>query len=173
MTGTVVVHAEPPLIALRKGWYWVVIDGVRVGGVKQGGTARFPVPAGTHTVRISAWDRTRSNAVTVEVGEDREFLVTGRGTGSRWVLLVPSLAHYAMIPWYCIAAVMLPMYAALWAVPGLMFRVRAVGDSALPSAEPARPAEPADPAGKEHGGNGLWWESDPALAKRFRKNTAS
>ncbi|MGW2377700.1 hypothetical protein [Kitasatospora sp. NPDC001683] len=166
MTGTVVVHAERPLIVLREGWYRVVIDGVRVGGVRQGGTARFPVPAGTHTVRLAAWDRTRSNTVTVEVAEDREFLVAGRGTGLRFApFVVAPLARAAMVPWYYVVAVTLPMLAALWAVPGLVFRVRAVGDCALPT------ARAADPADEEHGGDGLWWESDPALAKRFRKNT--
>ncbi|MFF9641471.1 hypothetical protein [Kitasatospora aureofaciens] len=175
MAGTVVVHAEPPVIALRRGWYRVVIDGVRVGGVRQGGTARFPVSAGTHTVRIAAWDRSRSNAVAVEVGEDREFLVTGRSTGFLYApLVVGPLAHYATVAWYCIAALTLPMYAALWAVPGLLFRLRAVGDCALPPARPTGPAaDRAGPAVGEDGGAGLWWESDPVLAKRLRKDAAS
>ncbi|MFJ9776729.1 hypothetical protein ACIRVF_36775 [Kitasatospora sp. NPDC101157] len=169
-TGTVVVHAESPVVALRRGCYWVVIDGVRVGTVRRGATARFPVPAGTRTVRIAARDRSRSNTVSVEVGEDREFLVTSRSTGLVYALLVPPLAPVAMVPAYYVFALLLLMGAVFWAVPGLLFRLRAVGDSALPA---ARAAGPAEPAGEEQGGTGLWWESDPALAKRFRKNGTS
>ncbi|MFD5462931.1 hypothetical protein ACFWIQ_08885 [Kitasatospora sp. NPDC127059] len=170
MTATVVVHAEPPLFALRRGCYGVEIDGVPVGRVKQGTLARFPVPAGLHTVRLATWDRTRSNTVTVEAGEGREFLLTGRGTGLRFAFLALPLARFTVLPWYGVAAVLLLMGAVFWAVPGLLFRLRVVGDSALPGAGPARPAEPAE---EEQGANGLWWETDPALAKRFRKDAAS
>lgn len=178
MTGTVVVHAERPFLALWRGSFGVEIDGVRVGSVRQGALARFPVPAGVHTVRLAAWDRTRSNTVAVEVGEDREFLVTARGSGLRFAFAALPLARAAQIPWYYVSAVALAMAAVVWTVPGLLFRVQAVGDSYLP-ADPADPADratrPAEPAGpeEEHSGNGLWWESDPALAKRFRKDTAS
>ncbi|MFF2078012.1 hypothetical protein ACFVXG_25050 [Kitasatospora sp. NPDC058162] len=170
MTGTVVVHAERPFLALWRGSFGVEIDGVRVGSVRQGALARFPVPAGVHTVRLAAWDRTRSNTVAVEVGEDREFLVTARGSGLRFAFAALPLARAAQIPWYYVSAVALAMAAVFWAVPGLRFRVRAVGDSYLPA---DRTAESAGLPEEEHGGNGLWWESDPALAKRFRKDTAS
>ncbi|MFD8708184.1 hypothetical protein ACFV1W_37340 [Kitasatospora sp. NPDC059648] len=159
MAGTVVVHAESPVVALRRGCYRVVIDGVLVGRVGRGATARFPVPAGTHTVRIAAGDRTRSNTVSVEVAEDRECLVTSRSTGLKYALLVPPLAPVAMVPAYYVFALVLLMGAVFWAVPGLLLRLRTVGDCVLPG---ARTTGRADPAGEEHGGNGLWWESDRA-----------
>ncbi|MBD0692944.1 hypothetical protein [Streptomyces sp. CBMA123] len=170
MTATVVVHAEPPLVALRRGCLGVEIDGVPVGKVKQGAIARFPVPAGTHTVRLTTWDRTRSNTVTVEAVEDREFLLTGRATGYGFAFLVVPLVRATMIPWPYAAVLLLLMVAVFWSVPGLLFRLRAVGDSLLPS---ARGAEPARPAEEGSADSGLWWESDPALAKRFGKNAAS
>ncbi|MFE3876007.1 hypothetical protein ACFXPX_16635 [Kitasatospora sp. NPDC059146] len=174
MTGTVVVHAESPLVALVKGSYGVVIDGVRVGRVRQGAVARFPVPAGTHAVGLTVWDGTRSNAVTVEVGEDREFLLSGRGTGLGYAFLLPVLAR-TVLPWYYTVVALLLMLAAVRAVPGLTLRLRAVGDSYLPAVhgdEPAGPAE-GESAEGEGAGNGLWWESDPALAKRLRKSAGS
>ncbi|MER7848129.1 hypothetical protein ABTZ03_29775 [Kitasatospora sp. NPDC096077] len=167
MTATVAVYAEQPFLALRRGTFGVEIDGVPVGGVRQGTVARFPVSAGTHTVRLTAWDRSRSNPVAVEVAEDREFLVTGRGTGLGFAFLVLPLARAAMVPWYYVAPVGLLMIAVFWSVPGLLFRLRAVGDSALGEAREAGPAE------QEPDGNGLWWESDPALAERLRKNADS
>ncbi|MEV7599074.1 hypothetical protein AB0O91_16990 [Kitasatospora sp. NPDC089797] len=172
MTATVVVHAEPPLTGLVRGSFGVVIDGVRAGRVRQGALARFPVPPGTHTVRVTTWDPSRSNTVTVEVAEGREVLVAGRGTGLGFALLVPPLAVVA-VDWSYVIAALLVMLAVFAAVPGLLFRLRAVGDSALPEADPADPADPAAPAGPadgEQGGGALWWESDPALAKRFRKD---
>ncbi|MFF4818197.1 hypothetical protein ACFY2K_26850 [Kitasatospora sp. NPDC001309] len=177
MTGTVVVHAESPLVALVKGSYGVVIDGVRVGRVRQGAVARFPVPAGTHAVGLTVWDGTRSNAVTVEVGEDREFLLSGRGTGLGYAFLLPVLAR-TVLPWYYTVVALLLMLAAVRAVPGLTLRLRAVGDSYLPAvhgderAGSAGPAE-GESAEGEGAGNGLWWESDPALAKRLRKSAGS
>ncbi|MEU4115529.1 hypothetical protein AB0F71_13650 [Kitasatospora sp. NPDC028055] len=179
MTGTVVVHAESPVFGLTRHTFGVVVDGVRVGTVRQGDTARFPVPAGTHAVRLATGDLTRSNTVSVQVGEDREFLVAGRGTGLGFAVLVPALAPFAMVPWTYVVAVMALTAAVLWAVPGLLFRVRAVGDSFLPSGPgdehtgPAGSDGSAGSAEEEGAGAGLWWESDPALAKRFRKSAGS
>ncbi len=165
MTGTVVVYAEPP--GLRRAWTLsVVVDGVKVGHAKQGTAARFPVAAGTHTVRVTAKDRTRSNAVAVEVVEGQDFLVTARGTGLTAALLLPLLAVF-VVPGIYVMAFVLLTGALFYAAPGLLFRARADGDPELRTAQAAEPAE------EEHGGTGLWWESDPALAKRYRKGADS
>ncbi|MDJ0384546.1 hypothetical protein [Streptomyces sp. G-G2] len=52
-------------------------------------------------------------------------------------------------------------------IPGLLFRVRADGNPDLTNTMGVQAAE------GEHSGTGLWWETDPALAKRFRKNSES
>ncbi|MFC9328715.1 hypothetical protein [Kitasatospora sp. NPDC057015] len=163
MTGTVVVHAEPPGIRRARGAFGVTVDGARVGQVGHGSTARFPVAAGAHTVRVTAKDGTRSNTVTVEVVEGREVLVTSRSTGLAVAILLPLLAGIAVPAIYAVAAVLLTG-ALFHAVPGLMFRVRA---EVAPELRSTRAAEPAGESGGQ--GQGLWWESDPALAKRFRK----
>jgi len=168
MTGTVVVYAEPP--GIRRAWtFGVFIDGVKVGQVKQGTAARFPVAAGTHTFRVTAKDRTSSNTVTVEVVEGRNFLVTARGTGLTAALLLPFLAGIA-VPGFYVMAVVLLTGALFYAVPGLLFRVRADGDHELRTVRDTQAAEAGE---EEHSGTGLWWESDPALAKRFRKGADS
>ncbi|MDH6132326.1 hypothetical protein P3T37_001711 [Kitasatospora sp. MAA4] len=113
--------------------------------------------AGTHTVRFTAKDRTRSNTVTVEVVEGREFLVTSRGTGLAAALLTPFLADIAVPAIYAVGCVLLTG-ALFYAIPGVLFRVRADGT----------------PAGEQgDGGGGLWWESDPALAERYRAGAIS
>ncbi|MFC8448697.1 hypothetical protein [Kitasatospora sp. NPDC057223] len=178
MAGTVAVHAEPPGLG-RAGTFGVVVDGVRVGHVKQGTTARFPVAAGVHTVRVTAKDRTPSNTVTVEVLESRDTRVTARGTGLGVALLIPVLAGIAVPGIYVVGFVLLTG-ALFRVVPGLLFRVRADSDPELRTAPDPTPATPAvlavpagDAAGEQHGGTGLWWESDPALAKRFGRRSAS
>jgi hypothetical protein len=149
LNGTIAVYAKPPAIG-RAGLLWVVIDGERVGQVKQGEAGRFPVPVGPHTVRTALWDRSRSNTVTVEVAEGKDSLVTVGSTGLRYAtLLAPILG------------------VLLYAIPGALFWVR-VADVPEPAA--ADPVEPAVAGEQSAGGSGLWWESDPALAKRFRKN---
>ncbi|MEU3492075.1 hypothetical protein [Kitasatospora cineracea] len=161
MTGTIVVRAEQPGIG-RAGTFGVLVDGVRAGQVRQGETARFPVPAGTHTVRVAAKDRTGSNAVTVRVAEDGDAPVTARGTGLGVALLLPLLAGITVPPVYAVATMVL-LAVVFRTVPGLMFRVR------VDDPEPPAPQAPQAGAGEGSGGAGLWWESDPALAKRFRK----
>ncbi|ARP70003.1 hypothetical protein LK07_09645 [Streptomyces pluripotens] len=169
MSGTVVVHAEPPGGIRRAGTFRVVVDGVKAGQVKQGTTVRLPVPAGTHTVRVTGRDRTRSNTVTVEVAEGRDVLVTARGTGMVAFLALPFMVGAALPRGYGLALFLLTA-VVVFAVPGLMFRVRDDGDPELRTTRPA----PADGAGEEeHGGIGLWWESDPVLAKRFRRSSGS
>ncbi|MFF2817891.1 hypothetical protein ACFVT9_20490 [Kitasatospora cineracea] len=162
MTGTIVVRAEQPGIG-RAGTFGVLVDGVRVGQVRQGESARFPVPAGTHVVRVAAKDRTGSNPVTVRVAEGRDAPVTARGTGLGFALLLPPLAGITVPPVYAVATMVL-LAVVFRTVPGLMFRVR------VEDPEPPAPHAPQAGAGEEGGGGaGLWWESDPALAKRFRK----
>ncbi|MEW2624970.1 hypothetical protein [Streptomyces sp. NPDC048106] len=165
MTGTVVVHAEPPALR-RAGKFGVVVDGVKVGQVRQGDTARFTVPAGPHTVQIATKDRTRSNTVTVNAVEGQDFLVTVRSTGLGIAFLFPVLAAVAVPGYYVIGAVLLTG-ALFHAVPGLLFRVRADGVPELRAAEAVLTSE------ETQGGMGLWWESDPVLAKRFRKDADS
>ncbi|MEU6755161.1 hypothetical protein [Streptomyces sp. NPDC046685] len=59
---------------------------------------------------------------------------------------------------------MLLIGALLHAVPGLLFRVKVVSGAGIDGTQDARSAE------EGHLGSGLWWETDPALAKRFRKD---
>ncbi|RKE05073.1 hypothetical protein [Streptomyces sp. TLI_171] len=167
MTGTIVVHAEQPGLG-RAGTFGVVVDGVKVGRVKQGESAQFPASAGAHLVRVTAKDRTRSNTVSVEVAEGRDCSVTARGTGLGVALVLPLLAGIAVPPVFAIAGILL-LGAVFFAVPGLMFRVRADG---APETEGGVPhSARADTEDAE--GAGLWWESDPALAKRFQKGSGS
>ncbi|GAA2827095.1 hypothetical protein GCM10010441_59400 [Kitasatospora paracochleata] len=168
MAGTIVVHAEPPGMN-RARTLAVVVDGVAVGEVRQGDTARFEVPAGTRAVRVVAKDRTGSNTVPVEVAEGRDCRVTARGTGLGATLLLPLVAGFAVPPIFAVVTIMV-VGAVLYAVPGLLFRVRAEGD-----AEPGPAVAPPGPAAAAAAepGAGLWWESDPALAKRFAKRSES
>ncbi|MFC5888617.1 hypothetical protein ACFP0N_26975 [Kitasatospora aburaviensis] len=170
MAGTIVVRAELPGLG-RAGTMGVVVDGARAGSVGQGEAAHFPVPAGTHTVQVTAKDRTRSNTVTVEVADGGEALVTSRGTGLGVALVLPVLAGIAVPPLFVVATILL-LGAVLYALPGVLFRVRAEGDPAPRTAAPG-PAE-ATAAGPAADGaaNSLWWESDPALAKRFAKKNS-
>ncbi|MDJ0384547.1 recombinase family protein [Streptomyces sp. G-G2] len=80
VTGTLVVHAEQPGLG-RAGTFAVVVDEATVGQVKQGSSARCPAAVGTHTVRVTGKDGTRSNTATVEVFEGQDCLVTAQGTG--------------------------------------------------------------------------------------------
>ncbi|MGC0316007.1 hypothetical protein [Kitasatospora acidiphila] len=176
LNGTIAVYAEPPGIG-RAGKFWVVIDGVRVGRVRQGDAMRFAVAAGTHTVRVGSGDRTtRSNAVAVEVAEGGESLVAARSTGLKFALLVPFLAGVVVPRVYVLGFVVL-LAAVFAAVPGVLFRVAVQSlpepGSAGPATQPAADGEPvavgAAVGEAAVGGSGLWWESDPALAKRYRK----
>ncbi|MFD7081151.1 hypothetical protein [Streptomyces sp. NPDC059918] len=157
MTGTVVVRADEPGLG-RSGTWTVVVDGVVVGQVDQGTSARFPVAAGTHTVRVAAKDGTRSNTVTVELTEGRDSRVAAQGTGAKAAVLLPLLAAITVPPVYVVASIVL-IGVVLRVCPGLLFRVRADGAT----------AHRAVAAEEEHTGTALWWESDPVLAKRFRK----
>ncbi|WP_395298320.1 hypothetical protein ACF9IK_36325 [Kitasatospora hibisci] len=160
------VRAELPGLG-RAGTMGVAVDGVRAGVVRQGEAAHFPVSAGTHTVQVTAKDRTRSNTVTVEVADGGEALVTSRGTGLGVALVLPVLAGIAVPPVFVVATIVL-LGAVLYVLPGVMFRVRAEGDPTLRTASPV-PAEATVGGADADGGNGLWWEADPALAKRFAK----
>ncbi|MET9466781.1 hypothetical protein ABZY44_18635 [Streptomyces sp. NPDC006544] len=166
MTGTIVVRAEQPGLG-RAGTFSVVVGEETVGRVDQGTTARFPVAVGTHTIRVVGKDRSRSNTATVEVAEGQDVLVTAQGTGLKAAVLLPLLAGVSVPPIYVVASIAL-IGALFYAVPGLLFRVRAaVGDAAPPATRgPHTPEE-------EHSGTSLWWETDPALAKRFRKDATS
>nr|WSX51381.1 hypothetical protein OG409_22035 [Streptomyces sp. NBC_00974] len=164
MTGTIVVRAEQPGLG-RPGTFGVVVGKVTVGRVDQGTTARFPVAVGTHTVRVVGKDRSRSNTATVEVAEGQDVLVTAQGTGLKAAVLLPLLAGISVPPIYVVASIAL-IGALFYAVPGLLFRVRT--DRA---AEPVPTGDAGTPQ-EEHGGTGLWWETDPALAKRFRKDVS-
>lgn len=170
MTGTILVYAEPAVFR-RAGTLGVIVDGVKAGRVRQGTAARFPVAAGTHTVRVAARGRIRSTTVTVEVPEGRDSLVTARGTGLAVALLLPPVAGATVPGPYVMGSVLL-IGVLFNAFPGLLFRVRADGAPEPRTARDDRTAR--DRAGdEENGGTGLWWETDPALAKRFRKGAGS
>ncbi|MFJ3641563.1 hypothetical protein ACIPRD_17620 [Streptomyces sp. NPDC090108] len=170
MTGTIAVYAHPPRFR-RGGVFAVAVDGVTAGHVRQGEAARFPVTPGTHTVRILAKDRTRSNTVTVDVVEGRDFLVTTRSTGLIAGFLIPLVLGFSFPYAYTLGALLL-LGAACWAVPGLLFRVRAEGVHERRTAR--SDTGTGTPAGNDApAGNGLWWESDPVLAKRIRDRSGS
>jgi hypothetical protein len=149
VTGVVAVSAEAPPLR-RAGKLGVVIDGHRVGEVKQGEVAEFSVEPGSHTVRVGAGG-SRSNTLTVTVhdGATRQVVHTGTGLGT--------------------VALMVPLLGAVMAlIPGAAFRLRV---------HHPRPASATAPAGREDGAAtggsvGLWWESDPVLARRYRKASA-
>ncbi|MFG2821916.1 hypothetical protein ACGFX4_21125 [Kitasatospora sp. NPDC048365] len=170
MTGTIVVHAEAPRIG-RAGTLLVTIDGTPAGDVRQGHTARFPATAGTHRVRVHTKDRTSSNVITANVTDEQECLLRARGTGlGHTVFLVP-LAGLVTPPLFTVLTVLL-FAVLLQTVPGLLFRLRH-DETATASADPD-PGSGSDSAGDgESNSTGLWWESDPVLAKRYRKDSGS
>jgi hypothetical protein len=138
----VAVWAEAPPLR-RAGKLEVVIDGDKVGPVRQGEVAEFTAEPGPHTVRVSGGG-SRSNTVAVTVAEGETCRLVTSSTGLSVVgAIVPVLG------------------LVLGLVPGSIFRLRA--HAKRPATAPA----PAARAG-EGSANGLWWESDPVLAKRFR-----
>ncbi|MFJ9692489.1 hypothetical protein [Kitasatospora sp. NPDC101183] len=158
MASTIAVHAEPPKFG-RRGTFRVVVDDVLAGQVKQGETLRVPVPAGAHTVRVTAKDRVRSNTLTVQAVEGLEHVVAARGTGLHIALALLVGVSVAAVPWGGLVAALV-VAAVLYAVPGLLFRVHPV----------AVPQPWSAPVPEQPQAGGLWWESDPALAKRYRKD---
>ncbi|MBM9437221.1 hypothetical protein [Actinacidiphila bryophytorum] len=145
MAGLIVVFAEAPPFG-RAGKLGVVIDGHKVGPVRQGETAEFAVESGPHTVRV-AGGGSRSNTVDVTVTDGGTCKIASSGTGLGAV------------------ATMVPLLGlVLGAFPGLVFRLR-IHD---PRPAPAPVHRVSD--GDAGGSTGLWWESDPVLAKRYRKD---
>jgi hypothetical protein len=54
--------------------YFVLIDGTKVGALREGETATFDVPPGSHEVRIKIdWVGSRSAAVRLAEGEIAHF----------------------------------------------------------------------------------------------------
>ncbi|WP_405582162.1 hypothetical protein [Streptomyces sp. NBC_01190] len=149
MTGVVAVLAEAPPLR-RAGKLGVVIDGQRVGEVRQGEIAQFSVEPGSHTVRVGSGG-SRSNTLTVAVHDGATCRVVNSSTGLGT------------------AAAIVPLLGVVMAlIPGVVFRLR-VHDP--------RPASAPAPGSREDGAAtggsvGLWWESDPVLAKRYRKASA-
>lgn len=149
MTGVVAVLAEASPLR-RAGKLGVVIDGHRVGEVRQGEVAHFSVEPGSHTVRVGSGG-SRSNTVTVAVHAGATCRVVNAGTGlGTAVAVVPFLGVVMAL------------------VSGAVFRLR-VHDP--------RPASGPALGGREDGAAtggsvGLWWESDPVLARRYRKASA-
>ncbi|MDH6113128.1 hypothetical protein P3T36_005607 [Kitasatospora sp. MAP12-15] len=141
--GELFIRTEAP--ALGKAWLLgVFVDGVRVGKVRQGESGRFAVEPGTRSVRVGVGGG-RSNTITVEVGEGAPCPVTAYNTGySMMVTIVPLIL------------------GVLAFIPGFVFRLRAgvVAPAVVPEESVQGPA-------------GLWWESDPKLAKRYGKSGTS
>lgn len=148
MAGVVVVRTEAPPLR-RAGTLDVLVDGELVGTIKQGRSDRFEVAPGPHTVRVGA-GISRSNTLTVEVAEGGAHWVSAYGTG------------------FALLAAVLPLLYVVCVIPGLVFRLRPEDDVTVP-AEPLPPTA----AGGDATSTGLWWESDPKLAKRFRKSGTS
>lgn len=145
MAGLVVLFAEAPPFG-RTGKLGVVIDGHKVGPVRQGETAEFTVEPGPHTVRVTGGG-SRSNTVDVTVTDGGTYKIASSATGLG------------------VVAAMVPLLGLiLWAFPGLAFRLR-IHDP-RPAPAPVTPSSDGDASGP----TGLWWESDPVLAKRYRKN---
>lgn len=149
MAGVVAVWAEAP--PLRKaGKLRVVIDGHRVGEARQGEVAQFSVEPGSHTVRVGApWSWSNTLTVAVDDGATCRVVNTGTGLGT--------------------VAAFVPVLGLVMAfIPGVVYRLRP---------HHPRPAPSPAPVAREEGAAtgrsaGLWWESDPVLAKRLRKESA-
>lgn len=146
MAGTVMVWAEAPPLR-RAGRLAVVIDGVRAGLVRQGEVEVFTVEPGAHTVRVGRAG-TRSNTVSIEVAEGGTHRLANYSTGLDTA-----------------GAFLLPL-ALLGLIPGLVFRLQVQERRPEPAPAPASPAGPA--ATSTAAANGLWWESDPVLSKRYK-----
>ncbi|MBF9068951.1 hypothetical protein [Streptacidiphilus fuscans] len=146
MAGEMVIRAEAPPLRTAS-VLGVLVDGERVGEVKQGSLARFPLDAGSHTVRVTAKGG-RSNDVVIEMPEEGAYRVQVTSTGMS--LLV------GILPF---------LYVVFGFVPGLLMRVVAQGVVAEGTPSQAA-AEAVDPG--EAAPNGLWWQADPKLAKRFQ-----
>ncbi|MFC1416644.1 hypothetical protein [Streptacidiphilus cavernicola] len=144
MAGAVFIRTEAPSLS-KAGKLDVLVDGELVGTIKQGHAERFPVTPGPHTVRVGS-GAGRSNVLTVEVPEDGTARLSAFSTG------------------FALLVAVLPLLYVVCFIPGLVNRLRAEADLDLPD-----PATAADGAP----GSGLWWESDPKLAKRFRNTDAS
>lgn len=126
----------------------VVIDGRKVGPVRQGEIAEFTVEPGPHTVRVTGGG-SRSNAVDVTAIDGGKYRIVTSGTGLGMV------------------AAMVPLLGLLlWAFPGLVFRLRIHDPRPAPAPVPVDHVSDGDAGGP----TGLWWESDPVLAKRYRKS---
>lgn len=143
MAGEMVIRAEAPPLRTA-GTLGVVVDGERVGEVKQGGVARFPLDPGPHTVRVTVKGG-RSKDVAFEMPEEGAFRIEVTSTGMSLLVGI------------------LPILYPLSFIPGFAHQVTARG--VAPADVPAQ-AEAADPG--EAAPNGLWWQSDPKLAKRFQ-----
>lgn len=150
MSGIVLVRAEPPSIwPLNAGNLRVLIDGVQVGQVKQGSFERFTVEPGGHDIRVAGGGN-RSRTVAVDVPDGGTCRVVAGGGATSFLVAV------------------LPVLAVLGVIPGLIFSLRVEEDEAL--AERGADAAAVPGAGSS---NGLWWESDPRLAKRLRNRAGS
>jgi hypothetical protein len=68
-TATIEVHRSEDDARDRGRSYRIEIDGTRVGTLRRGETARYPVAPGTHTVRARI-DWTGSTALQVDVSPD-------------------------------------------------------------------------------------------------------
>ncbi|SHL67193.1 hypothetical protein [Actinacidiphila paucisporea] len=148
MAAVLVVLAEARPFG-RAGKLGVVIDGHKVGPVRQGETAEFTVEPGPHTVRVTGGGN-RSNTVDITVTDGEKYRIVSSSTG------------------LFMAAAMVPLLALiLWAFPGLVFRLR------IHDPRPVQAPAPEDRAseGDMGGPTGPWWESDPVLAKRYGKST--
>ena len=151
MAGVVAVWAEAPPFR-SAGKLNVLIDGKKAGEVRQGQVAEFTAEEGRHTVRVRAGG-SRSNSVTVTVRDDTTCRVVSTSTGLSAV------------------AVMVPILGLVMSVvPGLVFRLRRHHPRPAQAAAPAQTTASAPGEGGASGYTGLWWESDPVLAKRFRKS---
>lgn len=145
MAGEMVIRAEAPPLRTA-GMLGVVVDGERVGEVKQGGSARFPLGPGQHTVSVTSRGG-RSKDVTFEMPEEEGvYQVDVTSTGMSLCLAI------------------MPLFYPLGFIPGMLFQI--TGRRVVEANVPAQPS-PTAPAGEE-APNGLWWQADPKLAKRFQ-----
>jgi len=147
--GVLIVHAETPELR-RAARLTVSIDGAKAGEVLQGTAESFPLPAGRHTVRVERAQQP-SKEIAVEIAEGGEFVVRAACTG------------FAML------SAVIPVFAVFGLIPGVTYRLEALGTPPpAPASSPGRDPKPeaAAPAGA------LWWEADPLLAKRVRKQSS-
>ena len=82
-------------IADRLRQYEIIVDGRKIGDIRNGETRKFPIEAGQHTIVAKIdWCKTPALEFTATVGESPSFLVRSNLRGPKIILAI----------WYALAA---------------------------------------------------------------------